>query len=590
MMAPCKRQLKATRHLNCGSCSNWVDFVKSGCEKSSAEVQADSFSFECRGCTKMKELEVELEELRLLVVAMVVGRQDVRRRKGTGGKTTGVKERGVGETGGKEKGVGDTGGKTTGAKERGVAETGGKEKGVGETGGKTTGVGETGGKTTGVKERGVGETGGTNNVEREGASSLPAAIYFSQPLNSVVVPESIPVGSEIVRLYVLKSPTPKMTSSVMCRIGGLTVGISGEAKAGEFSEDDCPFGISNTSLWLYVRLPLNDSFQLTEPTIYNVDVECHIPDAMISDDDSRVSTVVTIVVCDDSVCRPSSQPARGVNLTDPDKAQHMCFGDHDELSFEVYENSGPSVLGTVNSMLAVVGYRTGGVRRQYVVRQTEYVVCQTGEAFIREYVVRQSDVAFIREYVVRQTEPVSSNISVDNVTGELNINGPLDREVVSEVHLTVDCRLRRQNATDNATVVSKPVTILVRDVDDNGPTIKNRFGPVRDVEETQVELGSLTQAQRKNGTELLKYGAFREEFTLFLVEELNKPHHWPIIGQYTYHMEVNAMKTNKGELLHCQITSKVDSMSPTPSPDTLTRHPHPTPSPGTLTRHPHSTP
>ena len=61
----------------CGSCSNWVDFVKSGCEKSWAEVQADSFSFECRGCTKMKELEVELEELKLLVVAMV-GREGSR--------------------------------------------------------------------------------------------------------------------------------------------------------------------------------------------------------------------------------------------------------------------------------------------------------------------------------------------------------------------------------------------------------------------------------------------------------------------------------------------------------------------------------
>ena len=204
-MAPCKRQLKATRHLICGSCSNWVDFVKSGCDKSWAEVQADSFSFECRGCTKMKELEVELEELRLLVVAMVgkeqggcasssgggtvddkvgkdtrdaresspqpgrklrggkvTGRRETGRKetgkKGTGGKTTGAKERGVGETGGKEKGVGETVGKETG-----VGETGGKEKGVGETGGKTTGekereVGETGGKTTGVKEREVGET------------------------------------------------------------------------------------------------------------------------------------------------------------------------------------------------------------------------------------------------------------------------------------------------------------------------------------------------------------------------------------------------------------------------------------------------
>ena len=190
-MAPCKRQLKAARHLICGSCSNWVDFVKSGCEKSWAEVQADSFSFQCRGCTKMKELEVHLEELRLLVMAMVgreqggcasssgggtvddkvgkdtrdaresspqpgrkliggkvTGRRETGRketgRKGMGGKTTGVKERGVGETGGKEKGVGETGGKTTGVKESGVGETRAKEWEVGETGAK-----ETGGKGSG---------------------------------------------------------------------------------------------------------------------------------------------------------------------------------------------------------------------------------------------------------------------------------------------------------------------------------------------------------------------------------------------------------------------------------------------------------
>ena len=177
----CKRQLKATRHLICGSCSNWVDFVKSGCEKSWAEVQADSFSFECRGCTKVKELEVELEELRLLVVAMVgreqggcasssgggtvddkVGKdtRDAREsspqpgRKLRGGKVTGHRETGRkegkeregrrGETGGKEKGVGETGGKTTGVKERGVGETRAKEWEVGETGAK-----ETGGKGSG---------------------------------------------------------------------------------------------------------------------------------------------------------------------------------------------------------------------------------------------------------------------------------------------------------------------------------------------------------------------------------------------------------------------------------------------------------
>ena len=43
-----------------------MDFVKSGCEKSWAEVQANSFSFECRGCAKMKEQEVEMEEWRQL--------------------------------------------------------------------------------------------------------------------------------------------------------------------------------------------------------------------------------------------------------------------------------------------------------------------------------------------------------------------------------------------------------------------------------------------------------------------------------------------------------------------------------------------
>ena len=60
-MAPCKRQIQATRDLLYGSCSNWADFVKSGCEKSWAEVQEDSFSFECRGCAKMKGLDVEME-------------------------------------------------------------------------------------------------------------------------------------------------------------------------------------------------------------------------------------------------------------------------------------------------------------------------------------------------------------------------------------------------------------------------------------------------------------------------------------------------------------------------------------------------
>ena len=53
-----------------------MDFVKSGCEKSWAEVQVDSFSSECRGCVKMKGLEVEVDRLRQPVLALV-GREEV---------------------------------------------------------------------------------------------------------------------------------------------------------------------------------------------------------------------------------------------------------------------------------------------------------------------------------------------------------------------------------------------------------------------------------------------------------------------------------------------------------------------------------
>ena len=72
-----------------------MDVIKSGGEKSWAEFQGDGFSFECRGCTRMKELEVELQQFRLLVVA-VGGREPVGCASGSGrgrveykvGKTT----------------------------------------------------------------------------------------------------------------------------------------------------------------------------------------------------------------------------------------------------------------------------------------------------------------------------------------------------------------------------------------------------------------------------------------------------------------------------------------------------------------------
>ncbi|KAI0235190.1 hypothetical protein LSAT2_014339 [Lamellibrachia satsuma] len=94
----CKRQ--AARHLVRGSCSNWVDIIKSGCEKFWAEVPADNFSFECGGCATMEELEPG----RRLGGGKVTGRKETGRKE-TGWEETGAKEiAGVKETGRKEKG------------------------------------------------------------------------------------------------------------------------------------------------------------------------------------------------------------------------------------------------------------------------------------------------------------------------------------------------------------------------------------------------------------------------------------------------------------------------------------------------------
>ena len=166
-MAPSKRQLKATRHLICGSCSNWVDFVKSGCEKSWAEVQADSFSFECRGCTKMKELEVELEELRLLVVAMV-GREQGGCASSSGGGTVddkvGKDTRDARESS-PQPGRKLTGGKVTGRRETGRKETG--RKGEGSRGDRREGEGSWGDRREGEGSGGDGRE--NNRSEGEGS-------------------------------------------------------------------------------------------------------------------------------------------------------------------------------------------------------------------------------------------------------------------------------------------------------------------------------------------------------------------------------------------------------------------------------------
>ena len=97
----------------------------------------------------MKELEVELEQLRLFVVA-VVGREQVGCVSGSGGGTVDDKvgvdnERDARESS-PQPGRRLRGGKVTGRRETGRRETGRKE----------TRRKEMGGKTNGSKERGVG--------------------------------------------------------------------------------------------------------------------------------------------------------------------------------------------------------------------------------------------------------------------------------------------------------------------------------------------------------------------------------------------------------------------------------------------------
>ena len=62
-------QVKVKRNLICSSCDSWIDFAKSGCVNSWAEVQADDFHL-CRGCTTVKYLQEQVIELRRIILMM----------------------------------------------------------------------------------------------------------------------------------------------------------------------------------------------------------------------------------------------------------------------------------------------------------------------------------------------------------------------------------------------------------------------------------------------------------------------------------------------------------------------------------------
>ena len=161
-----------------------MDFVKSGCEKSWAEVQTDSFSFEWRGCTSMKELQGGVRTAEAArccsggkgagglhqwfwweAVDDKVGKDDERDARESspqpGRRLRGVKVTSHRETGHKETGRRETGRKEMRRKEMGGKTNGSKERGVGETVAK-----ESGGKETIVKAMGVRETGGCQEGRR----------------------------------------------------------------------------------------------------------------------------------------------------------------------------------------------------------------------------------------------------------------------------------------------------------------------------------------------------------------------------------------------------------------------------------------
>ena len=134
------------------------------CVKSRAEVQADSFGFECRGCTRMEEFEVELEQLRLLGLAMV-GREQVGCASGSGSETVDDK---VGEDDERDamENSPQSGRRLSGGKVTGHRETGRRETGHKETGRKETRRKEMGRNTNGSKKRGVGETAAEEMARR----------------------------------------------------------------------------------------------------------------------------------------------------------------------------------------------------------------------------------------------------------------------------------------------------------------------------------------------------------------------------------------------------------------------------------------
>ncbi|KAK2190882.1 hypothetical protein NP493_65g01023 [Ridgeia piscesae] len=188
-MAPCKRQVKARRHLVCNHCHSLVDFAVSGCGKTWSETTEERFTFQCLGYWKLDCLTAELA--RMESGGRVIARKtngerttgNMTCRKATGEKVTVEKE---GGTRGQEmREVDATGGKTNGRKEVRVDVT--KRKSITRT---MTGRKETGKKGTTEKAAG-GKVSNQGDAKRRS--------YSEAVIEGALRTERVFMGDSILR-------------------------------------------------------------------------------------------------------------------------------------------------------------------------------------------------------------------------------------------------------------------------------------------------------------------------------------------------------------------------------------------------------
>ena len=79
-MAPCKRQVKARRHLVCNHYHSLVDCAVTGSGKSWSETTEEGFTFQCLGCWKVDCLTAELARLTDIVKGMDRGGRVIARK------------------------------------------------------------------------------------------------------------------------------------------------------------------------------------------------------------------------------------------------------------------------------------------------------------------------------------------------------------------------------------------------------------------------------------------------------------------------------------------------------------------------------